>query len=104
MRQFALAAILALVLGSQADAQMFRRAGVYYYPSAGVSYSTPSYYYTPSYYNSGAVVTAGYYATPTWTYDDYTYPTYSSYYYPSYSGYTYTNSYVYPRYGRRWYR
>lgn len=62
--KYALAALVALVIGSQADAQLIRRynrAG--YTPSSSYYYTSPSYYGTP-YYNSG-VVTSSYY-TPGW--------------------------------------
>jgi hypothetical protein len=101
MKRFAIAAILALVLGSQADAQLIRRFGtVYSYPNATYSYS-------PYYYDStGAVISAGYYSTPSYyPSTSYYYPSTSWYYpsswsYPSY-GYGYTNYYSYPRYGWR---
>jgi len=88
MKRFALAAALALLVGSQADAQY-----VYSYPAySGVypaTYATPYYgsYYTPatgvitsSYatpaYTSG-YYTGGYY-TPAWNYSTYSaYPSYA---------------------------
>jgi hypothetical protein len=128
--RFALAAALAAVIGSQADAQILRRSRAsvtnYYYPSA--SYSASGYYYP-----SSGVVTSGYYTTPSTVYysspstvvtgsvipsssvvvpsysSTYVAPAYSSTYVtPSYftPGYSNTsNYYVTPRYGlfgRRW--
>ena len=106
MKRFALAALLALIIGSQADAQILRRSA-YYYPSSGVGYSYMPSYVTPSYYTSSsyytpAVTTAGYYTAPsTWSYAapaaTWSYPT-TAYSYPSYS-YPYTSSYYsYPTY------
>ena len=62
--KYALAALVALVIGSQADAQLIRRqprAG--YTPSSSYYYSSPSYYGTP-HYNSGVVASS--YYTPGW--------------------------------------
>jgi hypothetical protein len=102
MKRFALVAILALALGSQADAHLIRRAAsVYGGYSPYSSYYTPSYstsgsYYAPAYsnyYYSPGVVTSGYYTTP--YYSNYVTPssyywspsTHTGYYTPGYSAY-----------------
>ena len=99
MRRFLVAALLSLVLGSQADAQIIRRnAPMYYYLSSNVvdvTYVTPSYVAPVVTAPSTAITPAGW--TTTYT------PTYSSWspYFPVYS---YT-TYGYPTYyGRRWNR
>jgi len=98
MKRFALAAVLALVIGSQADAQY-----VYSYPAySGVypaAYATPYYggtYAVPA-FNSGVVTSSyavpayssGYYssgyAAPAYSYGTYAYPGYA--YRGGYSGY-----------------
>jgi hypothetical protein len=107
--RFALAAVLALVIGSQADAQLIRRFGRAYTPGYGqYYYSSPTYYSAP--YSSG-VVTAGYYSPNTWS-NNYVYPS-SGYYYSSptvgwnasygYGNYSYGNRY-YGGWGRRGWR
>ena len=95
MKRFLLAAALALVLGSQADAQIIYRsyaAPAYYYPS------TSGYVWNSGYTYANPVVTAGYVdpAYTTYSYPAYSYPAYSSYYTapaytystPYYTGYT----------------
>lgn len=105
--KYALAAVLALVVGSQADAQVVRRhARSYYTPGYTQSYYTsPGYYTTP-----GTVVTAGFYSPSTWA-SGYVYPS-SGYYYSTptlgvgigYSNYGYGNRYSggWGRRGWRW--
>jgi len=89
MTRFALAAVLALALGSQADAQYVYGSN-YYYPGAvyPAAYAAP--YYGTGYY--APVVTSGYYA-PSY---------YPAYYAPAYT----TGYYAAPRGGllgwRRW--
>jgi len=66
MMRFALAALVAAVIGSQADAQiLYRNRG-----SVTPYYSSSSYYYPASgyYYPSSGVVTSGYYTTPSTVY------------------------------------
>lgn len=118
MKRFALAALLALAVGSQADAQILRRyAPAYYSDGAVYTHTAGNYYYTPavstaSYYvPSSTYVTpatwSSYYPTTTWSYPSYsgynTYPSYTSGYY-SYPAYS-SGSYYYPRgiLGRRGY-
>ena len=117
--RYALAALVALAIGSQADAQQIRRFARSYTPG----YQT--YYTAPSYAVPNTVVTAGYYS-PYSDSNSYVYPT--TYYAPSvvygysnlgysnlgysnygYSNYGYSNlgysNYGYSRgYGRRGYR
>jgi hypothetical protein len=103
--RYALAGLLALVIGSQADAQLIRR---YARPAYSTGYSQ-SYYTSPSYASPGTVITSGYYSPYTYS-SDYVVP--SSYYstpsvgfgaYPSYSNYGYSNyglsNYGYSNYG-----
>ena len=98
MKRFLVAAVLALVVASQADAQLIRRYRPAYY--SNYSYS-PYVYGSPS----SGVVQAGYATTPTYSYypawSDYTYPTWSGSTYPTWSG---SNAYWnsgngYTRYG-----
>jgi hypothetical protein len=94
MKRFILTAILALAIGTQADAQILRRyAPAYYSPSGAVVTSyAPSYYssyYTPAYYAPSSVVTAGYYTPSAWNYyypSTYVAPVYTSGYYGRWHG------------------
>jgi hypothetical protein len=92
--RFVLAAVAAVLLGTQANAQVVISSG-YTYPST-VYYSYPStaYYTYPSYY-SGMT-----YTTPVYTSGYYTYPSWSGYSYSpwSYSGYN-QGLYISPRVG-----
>lgn len=99
MKRFVLSTLLALAIGSQADAQILRRYAPAYYPSSSVVTGyTPSYYssyYTPAYYTPSTVVTAGYYAPAyyppsTVVTSGYYTPSVWNYYYPS----TYASGYV----------
>jgi hypothetical protein len=97
MKRFALAAVLAALVGSQADAQYYYSYPSYTYPGsvvvAGSSYYPGTSYYSP--YTTGGIVNSGYYTQP------YSTGYYSSgYYSPSYySGYYNTGTYISPRYG-----
>lgn len=90
MKRFLLAAVLAVVAASQADAQMLRRYRPAYYSNSS---------YSPYVYgSSNGVVTAGY-STPTYSYYPDTYYSYPNYSYPTWSGYSnYStwNGYNYP--------
>lgn len=80
--RYALTALLALVIGSQADAQLIRRYTPAYTPGYQSYYNTsPGYYSTP-----GTVVTSGYYSP----YLSNSYVSPSSYYAPS-AGLGYSN-------------
>ena len=85
--RYALATLLALAIGSQAEAQLIRRYArpAYYDPN-----STASYSISPSYTIPGVVVTTGYQTPYTWSTGS-TFP--SVYYGPTwYSNHAYTNS------------
>jgi len=100
MKRFLLAAVLALVAASQADAQLLRRYRPMYSNSI----------YSPYVYDSSSgIITAGYTTTPIYSYryypGTYYYPAWSgNYSYPAWSGYYgNVNSYRYgsPSYGWR---
>jgi hypothetical protein len=110
MKRFAFAAALALLIGSQAHAQVYYSNPSYYYPGGVVTsgYYTPSYSYGTGYYNYPSysnVITSSYYA-PAYTYGGGYYSpayTYGSYYSSPYSAYNhYIPGYSYTRAWRRW--
>jgi hypothetical protein len=99
--RYVLAAVAALAIGSQADAQLIRR----YARPAYTPYYSQSYNVTPSYYSApSTVITAGYYTQPAWS-GGYVYPSSYSTYGAWNGGYSYDDfSYLNPGWRNGWRR